>query len=128
VLRSCEQTLHIPNVQFEIHQISLNRSGKLLAIAGAFQVAVVVLPRSGFTRLVPDTVDCKYGFHYNPTLLSTEPTAFCRSVQVGQFYHASNAAAPIAKIEWHPWGEAGSTLMVMTVDGKLRYVFSFTYP
>lgn len=45
-----------------------------------------------------------------------------RSVQVGQFYHASNAAAPITKIEWHPWGEAGSTLMVMTVDGKLRYV------
>lgn len=95
------KTLHTPNVQFEIHQISLNPSGKLLAVAGAFQVAVVVLPRSGFTRLVPDTVDCK-------------------SVQVGQFYHASNAAAPITKIEWHPWGEAGSTLMVMTVDGKLR--------
>lgn len=43
-----------------------------------------------------------------------------RSIQVGQFYHASNASAAVAKIEWHPWGEAGSTLMVMTVDGKLR--------
>ncbi|KAG6837957.1 hypothetical protein H0H93_008351 [Arthromyces matolae] len=43
-----------------------------------------------------------------------------RSVQVGQFYHSTNSAAPIAKIEWHPWGEAGSTLMVMTTDGKLR--------
>jgi nucleoporin NUP82 len=48
----------------------------------------------------------------------------CRSVQIGQFYHASKSAAPVSKIEWHPWGEAGSTLMIMTVDGKLRYVFS----
>ncbi|GLB33650.1 putative nuclear pore component [Lyophyllum shimeji] len=99
--RKTYKTLHTPNIQFEIHQISLNPSGKLLAVAGAFQVAVIVLPRPGFARLVPDTIDCK-------------------SVQVGQFYHASNAAAPIAKIEWHPWGEAGSTLMVMTTDGKLR--------
>ncbi|KAG5643781.1 hypothetical protein DXG03_009660 [Asterophora parasitica] len=94
--RSTRQTY-----KFEIHQISLNPSGKLLAVAGAFQVAVIVLPRGGFARLVPDKLDCK-------------------SVQVGQFYHASNASAPIAKIEWHPWGEAGSTLMVMTTDGKLR--------
>ncbi|KAG6833726.1 hypothetical protein H0H87_001158 [Tephrocybe sp. NHM501043] len=99
--RQTYKTLHTPNALFEIHQISLSPSGKLLAIAGAFQVAVIVLPRAGFSRLVPETIDCK-------------------SVQVGQFYHASNTAAPIAKIEWHPWGEAGSTLMVMTTDGKLR--------
>ena len=43
-----------------------------------------------------------------------------RCVQIGQFYHAANASAVIAKIDWHPWGEAGSTLLVMTVDGKLR--------
>lgn len=95
------KTLHTPNIQFEIHQISLNPSGKLLAVAGAFQVAVVVLPRAGFIRLVPDVVDCK-------------------SVQVGQFYHASKNPAPVAKIDWHPWGDAGSTLLVMTSDGKLR--------
>ncbi|KAJ7699929.1 hypothetical protein B0H17DRAFT_1157979 [Mycena rosella] len=95
------KTLHTPNLQFEIHQISLNPSGKLLAVAGARQVGVIVLPRSGFARLVPDTIDCK-------------------SLQIGQFYHASKASAPIAKIQWHPWGESGSTLMVMTEDGKLR--------
>ncbi|PFH52525.1 hypothetical protein AMATHDRAFT_139457 [Amanita thiersii Skay4041] len=95
------KTLHTPNIQFDIHQMVLNPSGKLLAVAGAFQVAVVVLPRSTFTRLVPDTIDCK-------------------SVQLGQYYHASHASAPITKIEWHPWGEAGSTLLVMTIDGKLR--------
>ncbi|KAF9483973.1 hypothetical protein BDN70DRAFT_873108 [Pholiota conissans] len=100
-IRRSYKTLHTPNIQFEIHQIALNPTGKLLAVAGAFQVAVIVLPRPGYSRLVPDTLDCK-------------------SVQVGQFYHASTNSAPIAKIDWHPWGEAGSTLLVMTVDGKLR--------
>ncbi|KAI5829840.1 hypothetical protein K523DRAFT_352178 [Schizophyllum commune Tattone D] len=95
------KTLHCPNVQFNIHQIALNPSGKLLAVAGAFQVAVIVLPRPGFMRLVPNVIDCK-------------------SVQIGQYYHGSKSAAPIAKVDWHPWGEAGSTLMVMTVDGKMR--------
>jgi nucleoporin NUP82 len=54
------QTLHTPNLQFEIHQISLNPSGKLLAVAGTHQVAVVVLPRAGYNRLVPEEIDCKY--------------------------------------------------------------------
>ncbi|KAJ8086450.1 hypothetical protein PM082_005273 [Marasmius tenuissimus] len=93
--------LHTPNIQFEIRQICLNSSGKLLVVAGAYQVAIVVLPRPGYSRLVPSSIDCK-------------------SVQIGQFYHASEDAAPIVKVEWHPWGDAGSTLMVMTVDGKLR--------
>ncbi|TCD66933.1 hypothetical protein EIP91_000711 [Steccherinum ochraceum] len=95
------KVLHTPNVTFEIHSMVLNPNSKLLAVAGAFQVAVVVLPRPGFTRLVPSTVDCK-------------------SIQVGQYYHAAKDSPPIAKIEWHPWGEGGTTLMVMTTDGKLR--------
>ncbi|KAJ7742412.1 hypothetical protein DFH07DRAFT_980036 [Mycena maculata] len=95
------KTLHTPNLQFEIHQIAPNPSGKLLAVAGECQVGIIVLPRSGFARLLPDTIDCK-------------------SLQIGQFYHAARSSAPIAKIQWHPWGESGSTLMVMTEDGKLR--------
>ncbi|KAJ3991757.1 hypothetical protein F5050DRAFT_1812174 [Lentinula boryana] len=93
--------LHTPNIQFKIDQIALNSNGKLLAVAGAFQVAVAVLPRAGYSRLVSETIDCK-------------------CIQIGQFYHGSDSAIPIAKIDWHPWGEAGSTLMVMTIDGKLR--------
>ncbi|EGO27441.1 hypothetical protein SERLADRAFT_446672 [Serpula lacrymans var. lacrymans S7.9] len=93
--------LKTPSIEFEIHQLALNPSGKLLAVAGASQVAVVVLPRAGYAKLVPTSIECK-------------------SISVGQFYHASSSSAPVVKIEWHPWGEAGSTLMVMTVDGKLR--------
>ncbi|KAG9317592.1 hypothetical protein JVU11DRAFT_1800 [Chiua virens] len=95
------KVLHVPNIDFPIHQLALNPSGKLLAVAGAYQVAVVVLPRAGYTKLVSSSVDCK-------------------AVQVGQFYHGTTSSVPIAKVDWHPWGEAGSTLMVMTVDGKLR--------
>lgn len=47
-------------MDFEIRQIALNPNGKLLAVAGVSQVAVVVLPRAGFTRLVAPTVECKY--------------------------------------------------------------------
>ncbi|RDX53954.1 hypothetical protein OH76DRAFT_1399124 [Lentinus brumalis] len=95
------KNLHTPNIQFEIHQIALNPNGKLLAVAGAFQVAVVVLPRTGYNKLITATVDCK-------------------SFQVGQYYHAAESSAPVAKIDWHPWGQGGSTLLVMTTDGKLR--------
>ncbi|KJA30085.1 hypothetical protein HYPSUDRAFT_32154 [Hypholoma sublateritium FD-334 SS-4] len=100
-IRRSYKTLHTPNIQFEIHQIALNPSGKLLAVAGAYQTAVIVLPRPGYSRLVPSRLDCK-------------------AIQIGQFYHATPHSAPLAKIEWHPWGEAASTLLVMTIDGKLR--------
>lgn len=61
VITDMSKVLHTPNVTFEIHSMALNPNAKLLAVAGAFQVAVVVLPRPGFTRLVSSTVDCKYG-------------------------------------------------------------------
>lgn len=97
------KVLHTPNVNFEISSMVLNPNSKLLAVVGAFQVAVVVLPRPGYTRLVSSTIDCK-------------------SIQVGQYYHASTTSSPIAKVDWHPWGEGGTTLLVMTTDGKLRCV------
>lgn len=53
------QVLHTPNVEFDIHQIAPNPTGKLLAIAGAYQVAVVVLPRAGYSKLVSTSIDCK---------------------------------------------------------------------
>lgn len=40
--------------------MALNPNGKFLAVAGAFQVAVIVLPRPGFARLEPSNLDCKY--------------------------------------------------------------------
>jgi nucleoporin NUP82 len=53
------QVLHTPNIQFDISYLSLNPTRKLLVVAGTSQVAVVVLPRPGFMRLVPTVIDCK---------------------------------------------------------------------
>ena len=62
------QVLNTPNLDFDIHQMALSPHGKLLAVAGAFQAAVVVLPRAGFTKSVPTTVDCKYVSYLYPWL------------------------------------------------------------
>lgn len=51
--------LHAPCVDFDIHQIRLSPNKKLLAVAGAFKVAVIVLPGNGFSKLVTSRVDCK---------------------------------------------------------------------
>jgi nucleoporin NUP82 len=40
--------------------MALNPNGKFLAVAGTQKVSVVVLPRAGFTKLVPSLLDCKY--------------------------------------------------------------------
>jgi nucleoporin NUP82 len=53
------QVLHTPNIQFDITHLCLNPTRKLLAVAGISQVAVVVLPRPGFMRLVPTVIDCR---------------------------------------------------------------------
>lgn len=53
------QTLHTPNVQFQIEQMVLNPNGKLLAVAGATQVAVVVLPRAPYSRTLSPTIECR---------------------------------------------------------------------
>ncbi|KLO19835.1 hypothetical protein SCHPADRAFT_864426 [Schizopora paradoxa] len=92
--------LHTPNIDFDIQQICLNPNRKLLAVAGVYQVAIIALPSGGFSKLVNARIDCK-------------------SLRIGKDYHSSDSS-PIAKVDWHPWGETGSTLLVMTTDGKLR--------
>jgi nucleoporin NUP82 len=54
-----EQTLHTPNIQFNIHQLVLCPGGKMLAVAGKHQVAVIMLPRQAYYKLVTAKVDCK---------------------------------------------------------------------
>ncbi|KAG8881216.1 hypothetical protein FRB97_009785 [Tulasnella sp. 331] len=95
------KVLHAPNVDFEIEQLAINLEGKFLVVAGLTQVAVVILPRPAYVRLVTARVDCK-------------------SMQVGQYFHASVGAPVIAKVDWHPWAAGGTGLLVMTSDGALR--------
>jgi nucleoporin NUP82 len=43
-----------------------------------------------------------------------------RVLPVGRMYHAARGTSPIAEVDWHPLGEAGASLVVLTRDGKLR--------
>ncbi|KAF8317032.1 uncharacterized protein EI90DRAFT_3134078 [Cantharellus anzutake] len=95
------KTLHTPNIQFDIQQIALCPGGKMIAVAGAHQIAVVVLPRPSYYKLVNSRVDAK-------------------SIQIGQFHHAISGSSQIAKVDWHPWHDGGSSLLVLTADGVLR--------
>ena len=96
----------------------LNPNAKLLAIAGAYEVAIVVLPRASPMRLASNMVDCKYVAGLS--LASLHSQFGHRAIQIGSEYHNTSYSAPIAKIAWHPWGNGGTTLMVMATDGYMR--------
>ncbi|KZP00206.1 hypothetical protein CALVIDRAFT_325045 [Calocera viscosa TUFC12733] len=95
------KTLETPTVHFEIQQMALNSTEKMLAIGGAHHVAVVVLPRAGFSKTIA-------------------PEIRCRCFAIGPFFHSSPKASRLAKIDWHPLGEGGASLMVLTEDGIMR--------
>lgn len=87
------QVLHTPNIQFDISQLALNPTRKLLAVAGTFQVAVVVLPRPGFMRLMPTTIDCKYA------LIPLVPGPFVsKPFSIGLFKSGSTFMPPLLRL------------------------------
>ncbi|CAE7085971.1 unnamed protein product [Rhizoctonia solani] len=94
------KTLSTPNVTFEIKNMVVNPTGKLLAVVGGRQVAVVVLPRPGITKTSSTRLECS-------------------SIQIGEYYHVPGSSR-ITKVDWHPWGEGGASLLVLTSDGLLR--------
>ena len=63
------QILNTPNIHFSIRSLVLNPSRKLLAVVGKSEVVIVVLPRKGYARTVPETLECKYVFVTNIGLI-----------------------------------------------------------
>ncbi|GAA5969759.1 hypothetical protein JCM21900_004192 [Sporobolomyces salmonicolor] len=95
------KVLNTPTVTFEIQQLVLNPTSKLLAVIGAHSVVVVVLPRKGWATSVGRMLEC-------------------RSLPVGKFYHGLPGSPPVAQALWHPWGEHSSSLLILTTDSLLR--------
>lgn len=79
----------------------MNPSGRLLAAVGTHELAIVILPRRGYMRQVGARI------------------GVC-AVRVGAFYHAQHGNAAIAECQWHPLGDGGSSLFVLTDDALLR--------
>ncbi|KAJ1030336.1 hypothetical protein NDA16_001246 [Ustilago loliicola] len=59
------------------------------------------MPRSGYTKHVDREIAC-------------------RTVPVAPYYHSAHSDAAVSKVDWHPWGENGTSLLVLTDDGLLR--------
>ncbi|BGP13210.1 hypothetical protein JCM10213v2_001129 [Rhodosporidiobolus nylandii] len=95
------KTLNTPAITFEIQQLVLNSTSRLLSVVGAHSVVVVDLPRKGWANAVGKTLEC-------------------RALTVGKFYHSLPGSPLVAQVLWHPWGEQSSSLLVLTTDSTLR--------
>ncbi|KWU45781.1 hypothetical protein RHOSPDRAFT_16079 [Rhodotorula sp. JG-1b] len=95
------KVLHTPTITFEIQQLVLNSTSKLLAVVGAHSVVVVVLPRRGWSTAVGKTIEC-------------------RCLSIGAFYHSLPGSPSIASVLWHPLGADASSLLLLTADCTLR--------
>ncbi|SPO19996.1 uncharacterized protein UTRI_00387_B [Ustilago trichophora] len=89
------------DIDFDIRHLSINPTGKLLACVGDSQITLIVMPRSGYTKHVDREI-------------------VCRTVPVAPYYHSAHSDAAVSKVDWHPWGESGTSLLVLTEDGLLR--------
>lgn len=92
-------------LDFDIVEAILNPTGKLLAVVGNQRIAVVVLPRSGI---------------YSSKTIGKQISV--KAAPVGSFYYHERVGgrARLACVKWHPWGQLGSSLLVMSKDGLLR--------
>ncbi|GAA5979084.1 hypothetical protein JCM10908_002799 [Rhodotorula pacifica] len=95
------KVLHTPTITFDIQQLVLNPTSKLLAVVGAHSVVVVVLPRRGWSSAVGKTIEC-------------------RCLPIGAFYHSLPGSPAIASALWHPLGADASSLLLLTTDCTLR--------
>lgn len=59
-LTLASQTLSTPSIKFDIRQLVLNSTSKLLAVVGTHSVAVIVLPRKGWSNAVGRSLECRY--------------------------------------------------------------------
>lgn len=131
------QTLHTPNLTFPVLSLIPNPTGKLLAVVGAHQLVVLVLPRPGYINLVAPVIECRSvsgSSSYRPLLPPISPSLLSRlltatflffisrSIPVGPYYHppSTSISPSVTKVLWHPWGANASSLLVLTVDGLLR--------
>ncbi|WFD41797.1 hypothetical protein MPSI1_000433 [Malassezia psittaci] len=86
---------------FEIKGIMVNPTGKLLLVHGSSEVVILLLPRRSCLQSVG--TDCGV-----------------KGMRVGSFFHAPKGCSPIAQCGWHPRGQDGASLIVLTADALLR--------
>lgn len=115
------QNLRHPALNFQIQQLCVNPTGKLIAIAGTHLVVVLRLPKARQHKSLNQDLDCEYVTFFRYIIALTANSSMRRGGLVGaELYHAEGSK--IAKIDWHPWGEDGKSLLILTEDAILRQV------
>ncbi|OCF37125.1 hypothetical protein I316_01031 [Kwoniella heveanensis BCC8398] len=95
------RNLHSPSLNFAIHHVIPNPTGRLLAVVGHHQIVVLVLPKNSYS--VPQSGEVE-----------------CRAIPIDEFQFSPSSNDIISKVSWHPWGESGNSLWVLTANGNLR--------
>ncbi|KAI8078740.1 uncharacterized protein BX664DRAFT_389129 [Halteromyces radiatus] len=107
LLNMPHKTLETPGIDFDIDTILPNSNGALLAVAGEHQLAVVCLPRKGFSS------------QSDPSMaVISNQTVFCKTLIIGQNLYTPSTR--LLKIDWHPLSETRTHLMVLSGDSMLR--------
>ncbi|WFC97712.1 hypothetical protein MYAM1_000431 [Malassezia yamatoensis] len=86
---------------FEIRGIMVNPTGKLLLVYGSSELVILLLPRRSCLQSVG--TDCGV-----------------KGMRVGSYFHAPKGCSPVAQCGWHPRGQDGASLIVLTEDALLR--------
>ncbi|KAJ3082976.1 hypothetical protein HK102_001353 [Quaeritorhiza haematococci] len=100
--------LRTPGIDFVVRQLELNATGKLLAVVGDHDVAVVAVP--------------------SMPLRSDKKVVECRTLLIGEMHHSADSYNRIVKVMWHPLSDGNLHLMIMSSDGCLRMYNVATNP
>ncbi|WVF68598.1 hypothetical protein IAT40_003367 [Kwoniella sp. CBS 6097] len=95
------RTLQASALNFAIQHVIPNPTGRLLAVVGHHQVVVLVLPKNSYSSPQSGEVEC-------------------RAIPIDEFQFSPSSNDIISKVQWHPWGESGNSLWILTANGKLR--------
>ena len=85
---------------------------------GKKQVAVLVLPTLRLGDDVSGELECRYVSQSQIQCEGLNNSAFA----IDEFEYSSGSQVVISKVLWHPLGEGGESLWILTSDGRLQYV------
>ncbi|WVQ84377.1 hypothetical protein IAT38_006529 [Cryptococcus sp. DSM 104549] len=95
------KSLKSAHLTFTIHHLVLSSTGRLLAVVGHHQVVVLVLPKATYSSATAGPIDVQ-------------------SIPIDEFTFSPSSTETVSKALWHPWGESGNSLWILSANGKLR--------
>ncbi|KAF7720796.1 hypothetical protein EC973_006072 [Apophysomyces ossiformis] len=100
------KALETPEINFTISTLTVNPSGRFLAVTGEHQVVIVVLPRHGLSS--------------EAERISRKQRVVCNTLTVGQTIYDGEKKISVLKVAWHPLSETQSHILILGDDSRLR--------